>query len=632
MLRNIEIDPRPARRALTWFALGTALFILLPAAACQQKKAAPNSAPRVEALLASVSTEAAVPLLAADSAHEPAVVPPSWAHAADTVATASRRHVVVSDSRLATRVGAAVLEAGGNAVDGAVATAFALAAAYPEAGNLGGGGFAVVESSDGSVTALDFRETAPHRARRDMFLEGNGAPRRLPARDANASGPLASQAGALAAGVPGTVAGLWALHQRFGSKPWAELIAPAIELAEQGFAVDAEFVRSEREALPRLSRFAASRELFLDDGEPLPLGATFRDPDLARVLHRIAKQGPRGFYSGETAGAIAEEMRASGGLIDLDDLRGYVPRWRTPIEVVYRGYRMVSMPPPSSGGVTLALIARLLEGYPLASLGWHSPTHLHLLAEAMSRAFADRNTLLGDPDVVNLPLTRLLSPAYAAERRQSIGERATPATSLGSGLPPPEGTHTTHFAVVDGRGSAVSLTTTINDLYGSGLTVRGAGFLLNDEMDDFTIKPGTPNSFGLTQGESNAIAPGKRMLSSLAPTLVFDPNGQLRIVAGARGGPRIISATWQVISNVIDFGMSVEQAVSAPRVHHQWLPDELLIEEGGVPLETRNALEALGHHLRAVPEIGNAPAILRDSASGSFSGVADPRRGGAVGG
>lgn len=575
---------------------------LLPALlACAQTEAAPPPpSPALEALRP--ATEAL------PSPH----VPEGWRFDLRALPTRAAHALVDSDCELASRAGLDVLDSGGNAVDAAVTVAFVLAAVYPEAGNLGGGGFALVRSADGARAALDFRETASAAASRNMYADAQEA-----------------RVGARAAGVPGSVAGLWALHQRFGTRPWPELLAPAIAFAEQGIRVNAEFVRSSTEAQPRLARFAGSRNLFLREGAPLAVGDTFRNPDLARVLRRIARDGRNDFYTGATAQLLLREMQHGGGSIAARDLASYEPRWREPIEFSYRGHTILSMPPPSSGGVALALIAKTLEPYPLAQLGWHSTQHIHLLSEAMSRAFADRNQLLGDPDHVPVPLAQLLSPAYVEARRNSIGERATPSSEVRAGLPPPEGTHTTHFGIVDAQGGAVALTTTINDLYGSGVTVTGAGFLLNDEMDDFTLEPGKPNLFGLIQGEANAIAPGKRMLSSMAPTLVLDPNGSVRIVAGARGGPRIISSTWQVISNVIDFGMTVSEAVNAPRVHHQWQPDEVAVENGGLPQPTQHELEALGHHLRAVPEIGNAPAILR-APGGGWTAIADPRRGGAA--
>jgi gamma-glutamyltranspeptidase/glutathione hydrolase len=316
--------------------------------------------------------------------------------------------------------------------------------------------------------------------------------------------------------------------------------------------------------------------------------------------------------------------------MSLADLSEYRPRWRPPIEFEYRGHTIVSMPPPSSGGVALALIAGMLQGDVLAERGFHSAEHLHLLSEAMRRAFADRNYLLGDPDYVQMPLARLLSADYGAERRATIGRVASRSGDVRPGAAAPEGNHTTHFAVVDGDGAAVSLTTTINDFYGSGVTVSGGGFLLNDEMDDFTSQPGVPNLFGLVQGEANAIAPGKRMLSSMAPTLLLDAQGNVRGALGARGGPRIISSTWQVLSNALDFQMGAVEAVNAPRLHQQWQPDEIALEAGGFTAEQVRTLEGRGHTLRFVPELGNAPVILRDLAAGAWTGAADPRRGGAA--
>ncbi|HWO08885.1 MAG TPA: gamma-glutamyltransferase, partial [Polyangiaceae bacterium] len=321
-----------------------------------------------------------------------------------------------------------------------------------------------------------------------------------------------------------------------------------------------------------------------------------------------------------------------GGIMTSGDLESYQPRWRTPIELEYRGHTIVSMPPPSSGGVALALIANTLRGDALGAGGYHSPAHLHLLAEAMRRAFADRNTLLGDPDFVSVPLGALLAPAYGLERRASFTRNATPSSQVAEGLPRPEGEHTTHLAVVDGDGAAVSLTTTINDFFGSGVTVSGAGFLLNDEMDDFTTEPGSPNLYGLIQGDANAIAPRKRMLSSMAPTLILDADGAVRAVAGARGGPRIITATWQVISNVLDFGMDASVAVRAPRVHQQWYPDELALEDGGFSPDQTAGLEGLGYALRFVPDLASAPLIARDTARGEWTAAPDPRRGGAAAG
>lgn len=557
-------------------------------------------------------------------------IPAAWRWPLSEPVARARQFLVVSDAPLATSAGVDVLARGGNAVDAAVTVAFVLAVVYPEAGNLGGGGFAVVRDGHGQRAALDFRETAPARAHRDMYREQ--ARRALPAAAGAKSAPAASREGHLSAGVPGSVAGLWALHQRFGSKPWHELCEAAIGLARGGYTVDARLARSLADSAGKLERFDASRRLLLPGGHSPAEGDRLVNGDLARVLSDIAERGPAGFYVGPTAALIVREMQRGGGIMSLADLEGYRPRWREPIEVGYRGHTLVSMPPPSSGGVALALIANILAGDALGERGYHSPEHLHALAEAMRRAFADRNALIGDPDFVSVPLAPLLAPAYGVERRRTITARATPSSEVGPGLPKREGEHTTHIAVVDGEGSAVSLTTTINDFYGSGVTVTGAGFLLNDEMDDFTTDPGLPNLFGLVQGEANAIAPGKRMLSSMAPTLVLDASGAVRAVAGARGGPRIISATWQVISNVIDFGMNAREAVSAPRLHHQWLPDEILLEQGGFSAEQAAALESRGHPLRLVPDLASSPLILRAPASGEWTGVADPRRGGSAAG
>jgi gamma-glutamyltranspeptidase / glutathione hydrolase len=601
---------------------GIARVLLSAALACQPRSseppyAAPRSAPE---LTPERATQASTASVAA------AGVPSAWQWSLDVAPVQARRFIVVSDAPIATRAGADRLARGGNAIDAAITVAFVLAVVYPEAGNLGGGGFAVVRDAHGGRAALDFRETAPARAHRSMYVReqpGGSTP-------APGSSPSPSREGHLAAGVPGSVAGLWALHQRYGTAPWAALVGPAIELAEDGFEVDERLARAIADAEPKLGRFATSRALLLPAGHPPRAGDVLRNPELGATLRRIAEQGPAGFYGGATAELVTREMERGGGLLTLADLARYEPRWRAPIELEYHGHTIVSMPPPSSGGVALALIANMLEKDALGP--YHGPTHVHLLAEAMRRAFADRNSLLGDPDFVSMPLGSLLSEAYAAERRGSFTSRATPSSQVAQGLPRPEGEHTTHFAVVDGDGSAVSLTTTLNDFFGSGVSVEGAGFLLNDEMDDFTTEPGKPNLYGLVQGEANAIAPEKRMLSSMAPTLVLDPSGAVRVVAGARGGPRIITATWQVISNILDFGMDASAAVRAPRVHQQWYPDELLLESGGFSPEQSASLEALGYALRTVADLASAPVIARDALTSRWTAAPDPRRGGAAAG
>jgi gamma-glutamyltranspeptidase / glutathione hydrolase len=544
--------------------------------------------------------------------------PAGWQHPVTAAAETAPEAMVVADAPLATEVGVAILRAGGNAVDATIATAFALAVVYPEAGNVGGGGFIVLRMSDGSAAALDFRETAPLAATRDMFVDAAGN-----LTDRSVTGHLAS-------GVPGSVHGLWEAHRRFGSRPWAELLAPAIALAEEGFTVNARFAGWVRNQQPRLAPFAASAELFLPGGEPLREGSRWRNPGLADVLRRIAAHGPAGFYEGETADFIVAEMRRGGGIITHEDLRGYRAAWRTPVEFTYRGHRVISMPPSSSGGTTLAIIANVLEGYRLDGLGWQSEAALHATAEAMRRAFADRNHFLGDADFVRVPREALTSPAYAERLRATIdAARATPSREIRPGLGQlRESEHTTHFSIVDPHGNAVAMTTTINP--GSGVTIRGAGIVMNNQMDDFAAKPGEPNMFGLVQGEANAIAPGKRMLSAMTPTIVLDGNDDVLIVTGGRGGPHIISAVFQVISNIIDHGMDVAAAVHAPRIHHQHLPDVLSFERTGIDDDRLAALRNLGHELDARPLIGHAPAILRRD--GLWTAASDPRAGGKAAG
>lgn len=559
------------------------------------------------------------------SAYVPSRVPPgipdSWRFVSVHPPAAGTHGMVASDAPLATEAGVRAMQNGGNAVDAAVATAFALAVVMPEAGNIGGGGFLVVRMADGTAAALDFREKAPLRASRTMYLDSSGTPTDL------------SITGHLAAGVPGSVAGLYEAHRRFGRLPWAEVVQPAITLADGGFPVTRDFASSIRADSARLARFAASAALFLPDGRPPVEGSQWKNPDLAAALHRIAVEGPKGFYEGPTADLLVQEMERGGGLITHDDLRRYAAVWRTPIEIVYRNNRIIAMPPPSSGGIALALLANMLEGYDLAARGWHSPDAMHLIVEAMRRAFADRNHFLGDPDFVPIPQKGLMSKSYAAERRSGIDRtRATPSAAVAHGTPEPvrEGNHTTHFSVADGEGNAVALTTTVNLGFGSAVTVAGAGFLLNNEMDDFAAKPGSPNVFGLVQGDANAIAPEKRILSSMSPTIVLAPDGEPLLITGASGGPRIITAVWQVICNTIDYNMDVVNAVTAPRFHHQHLPDTVLVEAQGFPEQSVTALRAMGHALKHVSTLAIAPSILR--VNGVWHGTADPRTGGAAAG
>jgi len=555
------------------------------------------------------------PVAAADAGAPaaPAPEPEPWPYQTPVVVR-SEKGMVVTDNALATQVGRDVLASGGNAVDAAVATAFALAVTYPTAGNIGGGGFAVTRIR-GEYRALDFRETAPGAATRDMFLDADGTPK-PDVRD-----------GIKSVGVPGTVAGLWELHRTLGSKKktWKELLAPAIKLAEEGFVVDDAFLATlEHAAGKRLAKHPVSAALFFPNGAPPPKGSIFKNPELAAVLKRLEK-GPQDFYEGKTAQLIAAQMKEEGGLITLADLKKYKAKWRKPLEFTYRGHKIVSMPPPSSGGVTLAMIAHILEGYDLGKMGFQTPEALHYMLEAMRRAYAARNAKLGDPDFVKMPLDELLSDAWAKEQRATIlPDRATPSSEIPSAAASGTGPHTTHFSVVDAAGDAVALTTTVNWWYGSGVTVKGGGFVLNNEMDDFASVPGTANGFGLVQGEANAIAPGKRMLSSMAPTIVTGPDGKILLVAGGAGGPTIITAVFQQISNMLDFGLDVGAAVSAPRFHMQHLPDEVIFEKRGLAEATAKALEAMGYKLRERGHLADAPAIGR--VGSEWVGAAEPRR------
>ncbi len=525
--------------------------------------------------------------------------------------TAAPSAMVVSGHPLASEIGRDILKRGGNAVDAAVAVGLALAVVHPEAGNLGGGGFMVIRTADGGVRTLDYREAAPGRATRDMYLDQQGEPTDR------------SLTGHLAAGVPGSVAGLTEAHRALGRLPFAELIEPAIALAGDGVVLDEYRSRSIAGDSGRLARFPASRASFLPEGRVPPPGYRLRQPDLALTLTAIRDGGAPGFYRGRVAELIAAEMERGGGLIGLEDLAAYRAVWREPIAISYRGHTVYSMPPSSSGGITMGEILNIMEGYdPLPPFG--SPALLHREAEAMRRAFSDRNRYLGDPDFVLNPTERLLSKRYAAELRASIGERASRTPKFDPAVH--GGSSTTHYSVVDAEGNAVSCTTTLNDSYGSAVTVTGAGFLLNNEMDDFATAPGRPNLYGLVQGEANAIAPGKRMLSAMTPAIVLDPEGRLLLVTGTPGGPRIITTVYHVISNVVDHRMPLPDAVSAPRIHHQALPDSIRVEERGFPAATLDSLRALGHDVQLREPWGDVEAIIRTAAG--WQGVSDPRRGG----
>ena len=506
-----------------------------------------------------------------------------------------RQAMVVAQEELATDVGVSILRAGGNAVDAAVAVGFALAVTHPYAGNLGGGGFMLIRMADGRASFIDFREKAPGRASHDMYLDAN----RNPTNE--------SVVGWRSAGVPGTVRGFELAHKKYGRKSWADLVSPAVALADKGFPVSRWQMNSWRRAAPLLSQFPESQRTFLNRGAFYEWQETFRQPELARTLERIGRLGARDFYEGETGHLLANAMAKNGGLITLADLHDYKAVERAPLEGDYKGYRIITSPPPSSGGVGLLQMLAMLNTTGYEKYGAGSAEAYHYMAEVMRRFYADRSQYLGDPDFVKNPISALLAPSYVQARRATIDpEHATPSDSVKPGLPAEhEGTNTTHYSIVDQEGNAVAVTYTLNDAYGSGVTVPGAGFLLNDEMDDFAAKPGTPNMFELVQGEANAIAPGKRPLSSMVPTIIVK-DGKPFLILGAPGGPVIITAVLQVILNVIDFGMNVQDAVDFPRVHQQWKPDRLDMEKGVSP-DTIALLQRMGYAV----EVGNPQVTAR---------------------
>jgi gamma-glutamyltranspeptidase/glutathione hydrolase len=533
----------------------------------------------------------------------------------------ARHGMVAAQEARATRIGVDVLERGGNAVDAAVAVGFALAVTHPQAGNIGGGGFMLIHLADRNEDiAIDYRETAPQATTRDVFLDANGE-----------ADPRKSRDSGLGVGVPGTVAGLALALERYGSGKftWAQLIAPALDAARNGVAVEDDLADALPRAQPRLARWPSTAKIFLNpDGVVLAPGQSLVQADLAASLATIARDGPRGFYQGPIAEKIVASVRAAGGLMTLDDLAAYRPVIRTPVRGTYRGYDIVSMPPPSSGGVHLIEMLNVLEGYPLGDLGAGSVPALHLMVETMKRAYADRAEFLGDPDVVAVPVERLTSKRYAAELRRSIDpKRATPSRDIHAGQPvPAEGANTTHYSVIDAAGNEVANTYTLNLSFGVGLVADGTGILLNDELDDFAAKPGAPNAFGLTGGAANAPGPGKRPLSSMTPTIVLE-NGKPYLVTGTPGGSRIITMVLQVILNVVDFRTDVAAAVAAPRIHHQWLPDEVEAEQA-VSAEAVRGLEALGHTVVRRPNWGSANSIM--VTPDGLAGAADPRTRGAL--
>lgn len=530
----------------------------------------------------------------------PALLFPLLAHAADPAPVSSRLGMVVSAQHLASDVGAAILRAGGNAADAAVAVGYALAVTYPQAGNLGGGGFMTLRLANGATTFVDFREKAPLAATKKMYQDAAGHVI-----------PGLSTEGWLAVGTPGSPAGLEYIRTKYGTMPRARLMAPAIELARNGFILGQGDAGAFQLATPALAKDPAAAAIFLKNGQPLHQGDRLVQPDLAKSLALISAQGPdKAFYHGPIAAAIVAASRQGGGILTEADFARYKVREMAPVACDYRGYHLISAPPPSSGGVVLCEILQILQGYDLHKAGFRSAEEVHILVEAMRRAYADRPDL-GDPDFVKNPVATLISPSHAETLRHGIDpERATPSTALRAATAAPhEGTNTTQYSVVDSAGNAVSVTYTLNNWFGAQRVAPGTGIVMNDEMDDFTSKPGVPNMFGLIQGEANAIAPGKTPLSSMTPTIITK-DGKLVMVIGSPGGSRIITITLEAIVNVIDHGMTIQEAIDAPRIHHQWMPDLVALERGALSPDTRRILTDHGYRFRDSGYWGVAEGIL----------------------
>jgi gamma-glutamyltranspeptidase/glutathione hydrolase len=543
--------------------------------------------------------------------------------AASQAPVAAENGMVVSAQHLASKVGVDVLKRGGNAVDAAVAVGYALAVVYPAAGNLGGGGFMTVQLADGRKTFLDFREKAPLGATANMYLD----------KDGNVIKGLSTK-GHLAVGVPGSVSGMEYAREKYGTMKRAALLAPSIQLADKGFALEQGDIDLLNTATADFKEDAASGAIFLNKGEPFVAGQKLVQKDLAKTLREISAKGPDGFYKGWVGNAIVASSQAGKGLITQADLDQYKTRELAPVECDYRGYHVVSAPPPSSGGVVICEMLNILEGYPLKDLGYHSAQAVHYQIEAMRHAYVDRNSYLGDPDFVKNPLERLLDKGYAEKIRAVIDpKKAGVSKDIKPGVAPHEGSNTTHYSIADKWGNAVSVTYTLNDWFGAKITAAKTGVLLNDEMDDFTSKIGVPNLYGLVQGEANAIAPGKRPLSSMSPTIVTK-DGKPVMVVGTPGGSRIITAVLLTMINAIDYGMNVQEAVDAPRFHQQWLPDLTNVETYALSPDTRKILTDMGHNL-AVPQPANHLAAIivgapslggKPVANNRFYGANDPRR------
>lgn len=543
--------------------------------------------------------------------------------AASVAPVAAENGMVVSAQHLATQVGVDVLKRGGNAVDAAVAVGYALAVAYPAAGNLGGGGFMTIQLADGRKTFLDFRETAPKGATANMYLD----------KDGNVIKGISTK-GHLAVGVPGSVSGMEYAREKYGTMKRAELLAPAIQLAEQGFVLEQGDIDLLRTATNDFKDDPASGAIFLNNGEPFNVGDRLVQSELAKTLREISGKGTDGFYKGWVGSAIVASSQAGKGLLTQDDLDNYKTRELAPVECDYRAYHVVSAPPPSSGGVIICEILNVLEGYSLKELGYHSAQAMHVQIEAMRHAYVDRNSYLGDPDFVKNPLDRLLDKGYAAKIRAVIDpNKAGISKDIKPGVAPHEGSNTTHYSIADKDGNAVSVTYTLNDWFGAKVTVAKTGVLLNDEMDDFTAKIGVPNLYGLVQGEANSIAPGKRPLSSMSPTIVTK-DGKTVMVVGTPGGSRIITAVLQTMINAIDYGMNAQEAVDMRRIHQQWLPDLTNVENYALSPDTRKILEGMGHkfgppqpanHLAVI--IVGAPSLNGEKVGNNrYFGANDPRR------
>ena len=532
----------------------------------------------------------------------------------------AKHAMVASQHELASKIGIEIIKKGGNAVDAAIAVGLALAVVYPEAGNIGGGGFMLIRMKNGETHAIDYREMAPAAASRNVFVDAGGNLIR---------GEGSSTIGYRAAGVPGTLAGFDMAFKKYGSGKikWRDLVEPARDLAQNGYVLSNRIAELFKSYEGNLSKYEDSKRIFLNGGNFYSEGDVFKQPHLAQTMARIQKGGASEFYTGATAKMIANDMKAHGGMITLDDLKNYQARERTALRGTYRGYQIITMPPPSSGGIVMLQVLNMLEGYDIRSMQYNSAAKYHVLAEAMRRAFADRSEFMADPDFANVAVNALIDKKYAEKRRSTIDlTKASPSTVIGHGdIPGGEPMETTHFTVADTDGNVVTNTYTINDLYGSAVTAKGTGVLLNDEMDDFAARPGKANMFDLIQGEKNSVQPGKRPLSSMTPTIVLRKDGSFWFATGARGGARIISAVLQTVINVIDHNMDIQAAIDAPRIHHQWFPDEILTEPFGVSPDTMAILSGYGHKFAAQPgNVASATGIMFDE-KGIRLGAIDSR-------